>query len=243
MNEIWSEQFPHIESLAFRRGKLDPIDRPVMAYVFHQAGRGVLRRYEREKKRFGYSGPTDCLIRIYREIMDPCGHYVVGPDKVVQMVPENFEAWHAGISRSNRSSYLNGAWKRGILASRRFEWWVKRWPFKDGPQDLNCKLFPNYNTLGIELVPVPKGEKFPPQTLHNCVRLIKDLTKRWCLPYEKDFFLTHSDVHPLKRTTLKGVPWDPYPYFFDQLQVIMNMLKADDGLQPSSTEPPSTSTA
>ena len=77
--------------------------------------------------------------------------------------------------------------------------------------------------IGIELVPVPPGERYSALQLNNLLELLMDICNRWGIPWKTDRLLTHNDVNPISRTTMGGTPWDPPGFFFSDLEYLLDM--------------------
>ena len=199
----------------------------VSAVVIHTTGSGVIRRWKKQGPRFKEKTPFDTAVRIYTRLMKAGGHYVVGQDgQVVQLVPEHLAAWHVG---SRKARLYRGRWMRP-----KYQWWADRWKGYDSPLELiggdlwrpydkdasvdwrtrwisrhgSC----NANTIGIEVVPPiddPKSS-WSDSCWRSIALLTADICYRSSLPIERGRILSHSDAHPISRTTRSGRPWDPW---------------------------------
>jgi len=240
----WLPGVAHSPGLGLRRGKLAfrTVDQ-ITRFVVHHTGVGVLKRFKRDKHRFGWGSPTDAAVHVYTRIMNAAGHYVVGyQGEVVQIVPDDFAAWHAGYGSQRRSSRMADKFTRlwydrrdsrkeprwFAWNKRRYEWWQDRWYNTKGytsPTAWFPKLRVNDHSLGIELVSTPGHEPFPHSQLYGgplgpgLVGLVERLSSEYAISVDKDHVLTHSDVVPLARTTKSGRPWDPPPekYSFQEV--------------------------
>lgn len=216
--------------LAYRRDQLLPRMGPPVATVIHTTGGGVRARYLREGARKGDKDELDTGLRIYGTIMTASPHYIVDQRGIIaQVTPEGLCAWHVGGAKS--APYHRAAWVPW-RARARFAWWQERWGL-DGPRDLaGGQLWAPYVigptlaqrirhplswgkgsvnawSLGIEVIP-PADPRAPwsPECWRALAELIVDIHRRQGVPLERDHVCTHSDVHPLSRTTPSGLPWD-----------------------------------
>ena len=203
----------------------------ISGVVIHTTGGGVLRRWKRQRVRYREHSPFDTAVRIYTRLMSASGHYVVGQQgQVVQLVPEHLAAWHVG---SRKSRLYRKRWIRP-----KYQWWEDRWSHLDSPLDLaNGELWSPYprdadvswrtrwlsrhgscnaNTIGIEVVPPIDGPRLA--WSDSCWQVLTQLTVDICYrnqcPVERERIVTHSDVHPISRTTRSGHPWDTCPAQF-----------------------------
>lgn len=181
--------------------------------VVHTTGAGVVGRWRREGERHNEVTPFETALRVYQTIMPDGPHYVIGQaGECVQVCPEHLAAWHVGSS-------LAGAYRSmGWDAETRHRWWLRRWPDLCSPLDLagghlwdhgSC----NDNVLGIEVVP-PVDDPRGPWSESAWVtlgKLLRDVSERRLIPFAREYIVTHSDAHPLARTTPAGEPYDPGP--------------------------------
>jgi hypothetical protein len=225
------------QGLGYRRGKLVERYLAPCAVVVHTTGSGPIRRAT-ERKFAGWRlrwGVTEgdalqATVALYTRTMDASGHYVVGQDgTIVQVVPESHCAWHVGGSGSRPYFTNEAAWHRG----GKHAWWVARWPGYMTPRELGGgRLWDpqredisllnrlkagmpigscNANTIGIEVVPPLANPTAPwsAEAWYSLTRLVLDVCARNGIPVERDRIISHSDAHPLSRTTPSGRPWDP----------------------------------
>lgn len=220
----------YLPSLGVRK-KLFAPRATVSAVVIHTTGSGVTRRWKRQGARFKENTPFDTAVRIYTRLMKAGGHYVVGQDgQVVQLVPEHLAAWHVG---GRKARLYRGRWMRD-----KYKWWADRWRGYDSPLQLAngdiWKKYPedasvswrarwlsrhgscNANTIGIEVVPPSHSSRsaWSDACWTSVISLTQDICYRNALPLERQRIVSHSDVHPIARTTNKGLPWDPSPSQF-----------------------------
>lgn len=214
--------------LGYRQGKLVARGGPVRAVIVHTTGGGILARFRREGAAKGDADPFDTAVRVYTKIMVDSGHYVVGQrlGQIAQVVPESHVARHVGSAGS--VPYLRTSpWYPGREAAR-YAWWHDRWQGYDSPRDLAgghlwdvgqavpgriAKASCNAQTIALEVVPPLEGatREWSPECWQNIANLIPDITDRHGLPLARSYVVTHSDAHPLSRTTPKGEPWDTAP--------------------------------
>lgn len=224
-----------VPGLAFKRNVLLPRVGPAVAVVTHTTGGGINARYKREGARKGDASPFETALRVYGTMMEPSPHYVVGQcGSIGQVVPEELCAWHVGGARS--APYHRAAWVPW-RARKRFAWWQERWPGLDGPRDLaGGQLWAPYvigpslsqrlrhplswgkgsvNAWSYALEVVPPlddpGGPWSPECWRSVAALHLDIGRRREVPLERDCRITHSDAHPLSRTTPRGEPWDTVP--------------------------------
>ena len=222
---MWNDKYDHRKALIVSQGHARPMKQSPRGVVIHHGGMGVLNRYKKSKDRLGLRSPLDAHVYIYEKVSEYSGHYVVG-QRVVQTVPETLVAWHAGYGKKRKQledKYMSGKWHTGPYSGQRFKWWRERWPGYPGPQNFVCGFRPNDSMIGIELVPVPPGERYSALQLNNLLELLMDICNRWGIPWKTDRLLTHNDVNPISRTTMGGTPWDPPGFFFSDLEYLLDM--------------------
>lgn len=181
----------------------------VIAIVIHTTGLGVIGRYQRDKKD---PSPFHTAIRVYEYLMREGPHYVIGQgqDQIAQVCDESLAAWHVGSK--GHLQYRSSRWINPTVA-----WWGKRWAPLLSPRDLaDGKLWEkgsvNRVSIGIEVVP-DESDPRGPWSAHawaSIEKLARDLASRYGIPWLRDHVITHSDCHPLARSS-KGKPWDPNP--------------------------------
>jgi hypothetical protein len=201
-----------VESLGSRKKKYKP-RATVRAVVVHTTGNGPLKRWRAEQNIPGKAQPTPFLTavqRTYRQINVNGPHYVVGQEgECIQVCSEKLAAFHVG-------SEGGSLYEREDWLEVKYEWWAERWPGVDTPRALaGGRLWENgscnANTIGIEVVP-PRDDAsgaWSPACWDTLHRLVLDITTRHGIPMEPEYVVTHSDAHPMSRTTDKGDPWDP----------------------------------
>ena len=201
----------YVESLGVRKKLYSP-RKTFSAVVVHTTGAGPIRRWKQEQSSVHKkASPFETALRIYSQIMEPGPHYVVGQDgQCVQVCPEAYAAWHVGANDSK--AYFSEGWMR-----HRYDWWSLRWPHLAAPVDLADGMLwnghsCNANTVGIEVVPPTDNVRgqWSDACRKTLVSLINDICDRCGIPKEDEHILSHSDAHPIRRTTTDGDPWDPY---------------------------------
>lgn len=163
-----------------------PLRMGVNAIVLHTTGRGVLERAQRRQE-----DPFLTAVHVYTELMDFCGHFVVGqkPCQVAQLVPLHLAAQHVGIEGTAR-----------LVPHRpRYQWWHDRWgdrfehpygikaPWAAqpvwGPQAPGALMkLPSANrwTIGVEIVPPEElGAPLSEHCWATLVSMVKVL-QAWC---------------------------------------------------------------
>ncbi len=223
--------------LGFVRGELVERYFAPCAVVVHTTGSGPATRATspkfavwRSKHRIAYGDALGAALAVYGHIMPASPHYVIGQDgTTVQLVPESHAAHHVGAHNSRAYFTRPADWDRGT----KFAWWRARWPGMESPRNLGggrlwepptvppglLRLaregFPigscNINTIGIEVVAPVAAPTAPwsAEAWHSLARLVLDVCARYELPVRRDRVISHSDAHPLARTTPAGKPWDP----------------------------------
>jgi hypothetical protein len=209
------------------------------AVVHHTTGAGPVNRATKPewawwRSRWGIrDGDTlQAAVVVYAKISPASPHYVIGQNgQIVQLVPESHAAWHVGGAGSRPYFTEEQRWPfRG-----RYDWWRKRWPGLLSPRELagghlwdpsvteptlemairsrlaigSC----NANSLGIEVVAPATDPQGPWSTdaWMALTRLTLDICDRHKIPVARECVISHSDCHPLNRTTSRGTPWDPSP--------------------------------
>lgn len=208
-------------SLGFTSGKLERRERWPTANIIHTTGSGPYTLWRDNPEKF--SSPFDAALHLYTRVMSASGHFLVGQQsrQIVQLCPIDCVAWHVGSLgyKRNPLRYKRRWWKTG-----RARWWPNRFPHLDSPLDLCGGLvwLPpgpsdrpscNYNTIGIEVAPPERGarETWSDECWANLVALIRLLSITYNIPVLRETVLSHSEVHPLPRSTMAGRPWDPGP--------------------------------
>jgi hypothetical protein len=235
----------------FKRGKLLPRSR-VIGIVYHTTGRGVLRRFKRDAKRRGWTLLIEAAAWIYATIMDASGHYIVDQEgRIWQVVPERLCAWHVGGKLANRYWSHPGRWWRS--ATGKFDWWLRRWPGLSTPRELaDGRAWAPYEKpvgllkriryprswargsvnawfVALEIIPPEEpGAPWSDACWAAVAALSLCISKRQRFQIKRDTALTHSDVHPLSRTTRAGVPWDTVPtqFSYERLEAEIAKLAA-----------------
>jgi hypothetical protein len=218
----------------YKRGKLLPrAESEYRGIVYHTTGRGVERRFKREAKRRGWQKLLESALHIYGRLMDPSGHYVIDQEgTIAQVVPENLCAWHVGGKLANLYWSRPGRWWRRKV--HKFDWWRRRWPGLSTPRELaggtawDPYLKPpgllqrlrhprswargsvNAGFVAFEVIPPegnPSGE-WSDACWRSVALLSLCVSRRRRFQLRRDTAITHSDAHPLSRTTRNGIPWD-----------------------------------
>lgn len=235
---VWHPGAMRYPGLGLRRGKLEQRTLDEITHIIiHHTGVGVLGRFNRDRQRFGWSLPIQAAIHVYTKIMNSSGHYVIGHEgQVVQCVPDDWAAWHAGYGSERRRSKLAEWYARVKFTAKkgkrpawvcrrdgRFDWWDVRWRVRGAPDvrgeivkvSSPAEWFPdldvNRRSIGIELLSTPGREPFTELQIQSLRQLVTDLCREYGIPLDNHHVLTHSDVCPLSRTTKGGEPWDPPP--------------------------------
>lgn len=194
---------------AERLGKLRKRKRP-RGVILHTTGSGPWTRWNENPDRYG--SPFEAAREIYEERTDLGPHFLVCAQtgRAVQLCELDRAAQHVGSK---------GAWKyrlKGWRGDRDFSWWAIRFPGCNSPRDLLGghlwrKGSANELGIGIELAPPLKGPRAP-WTLdawHTLYGLVRSVCLAHDIPIDRYHVITHSDAHPLKRSTARGRPWDP----------------------------------
>jgi hypothetical protein len=191
---------------------------PPVAVVIHTTGGGPVKRVRDDdfagwRKRWPEYATSAFLAAkwVYTIASPDSGHYLLGQaGECIQVVPEDLVARHVGAAESK--AYADGRWMRPEYA-----WWKERWPGLTSPVELaGGKLWRggscNGASIGIEVAP---NEDDPTGPWSNAcwaalVTLVSDVCLRNEIPCTRTHVVTHSDAHPIARTS-KGVGWDPGP--------------------------------
>lgn len=197
-------------SKAERLGKLRKRKHGVRGIIVHTTGSGPWVRWNEDRERYG--SPFDAAREVYEErsILGP--HFLICGEtgRILQLCELEDVAQHVGSKGSWR--YRFPKWEQ----KRNFDWWYKRFLSCGSPRDLFSgdlwrRGSANELSIGIELAPPLKGPRAPWSlsawyALNDlCAVLCSDLGT----PRDRYHIITHSDAHPLKRSTSRGRPWDP----------------------------------
>lgn len=167
----------------------------VTRIIIHHTGVGVLNRFKRQRDRFGWEDPLEAAVHVYARIMNSSGHFVIGyHGEVVQTVPMDWSAWHAGYGGARKRSrmmdfFLKKRYARqgpspdfplsGIprieprwfyWSKGRYKWWRKKWYVLHGyesPMEWFPELDVNRHTIGFELLAVPGNEQYSQEQLYG----------------------------------------------------------------------------
>lgn len=211
-----------VPSLRVRNNQAYKRKNDARAIVIHFTGAGPRLRWLKEGTQRGEPNPLRTAVRLYSTVLPNSAHYVLGPSTglVICMSEENYVSW--GVGSVGWGRYENPNWGK----SPQFDWWRKKWPDLESPLDFaDGKVWSggsaNENCIHIEVSP-SKDESRPVWSaacLKSLRLLCEDICNRWGISFDKYHIVTHSDVHPIKRSTLAGQPWDPHPhqYSFDRM--------------------------
>ncbi len=214
--------------------------RPLYGFVIHATGSGIVTRaLDRNQN------PNLAVCDYYDEPDANAPHAVVswldgeplrwvipadGENVDVWVIsPDEYRAWHAGISKKWIRRYgEDGGWRCWIKTrdgieempepDDRYNSWGKRWPNANGPLELVPGNDPNQVCLGVEVVvPVAKTARGGWRRLPFSERQ-HDATAWWVaqkiaeheMSHEdrESFCLGHGDLHPVARYAAWG-EWDP----------------------------------
>lgn len=207
-----------IQKLAARGFSKDayrPRKEPVAGIVIHTTGSGPWRRWKGGGA--GFETPFDASIYVYTKLTDYSGHLLVCGEtgKVAQLAPFDVCASHVGSEGGYK--YKWPAWPR---LNRDTKWWRERWPELRSPKELMggraWAPSPNAVTVGIEVSPPLAGPREPwsDACWESLSWLSVHLSKLFDIPMSGYYFVGHSDIHPMSRSSSKG-PWDPGAAQFD----------------------------
>ena len=205
--------------------------RDVFGVLLHTTGRGVVAQAKVERRK-----PLDVAIEIYLDSQnDPDGdrgykwggpHYVIDHDgKRYQIAPEEARTHHAGSE--NRPAYLSGHWSAKCSGATLAAWRAK-WPTYRHPYSLFPSRSPNWDYIGIEMIPcgygfgqpMSPGLLFTKEQHDSAAELATEIGNRHGFPdgwQNTSRLLGHEDVDILERMDSHG-GWDPgflraAPYF------------------------------
>lgn len=195
-------------SLGFRRGKYKTKPKSDILIV-HTTGGGVIRRFLREPRRWSQD-PFETALWIYGNIMTAGPHYVVGGRRAELVCPLTHAAHHVGVNHKTGKSphkYARDGW-----AFPKYKWWL------DGPgQEFGAKsplelpgqpwgsgkrLSCNMRCDGLEIVPSIEDPTMRGPISDVTMEVVLDIARQYKYVY------SHSEVHPLSRTSNRGQAWD-----------------------------------
>jgi len=204
--------------------------RPVWGYLLHTTGSGVCDA----AKRHGTT-PLEEAIKVYIASQNGSNgyfwggpHYVIDYDGTIhQVAPDDVETAHCGAP-DVRDAYMDGSWVHRVSPAALASWRL-HWPGHRHPYDLFPSHTPNWDYVGVEMVPIGEGfggEPMEPdlrftKAQHDAaVALGRDVAARngfppgWALSAR---LCGHEDVDPISRHDVGG-GWDPgflrdRPYF------------------------------
>lgn len=194
-----------LTGLALRQNRLRPRNGPIRGIVIHTTGSGPDRRSAASPERF--PTPYEAAMHIYTKITPYCGHFLLDGETghVTSLVPPETVAWH--VSSKGGRSYRWRYWKKPL-------WWENRWPHLKSPRQFMggyaWKPSVNRATIGIEIVGPPGRPRGPwsDAAWARLFALTHNLSHFYGFPMNRTTVVTHSDIHPLSRTS-RGAPWDP----------------------------------
>jgi N-acetyl-anhydromuramyl-L-alanine amidase AmpD len=154
-------------------------------------------------------------------------HYAICPDgTLIRFREPETVSWHAGVSASDRASFLNGTWETdGRVPANVRDWWHARWDMYKvaSPQHIYPGKSPNGAYVGVELIPcgvynkatwtptlgTPAAHKqrYTAIQYARLGELYAGLHKRFGWTLHARRFLGHEDVNPITRPG-----WDPGAY-------------------------------
>jgi hypothetical protein len=200
-------------ALGMRNGKIRRRPSDPVGIIVHTTGAGPWDRHHKNPGRFKL--PFDAALHIYEQVSPYCGHLVVCGETgaVAQLVPFDYQAQHVGKDGSLK--YRKTNWGEG----KGFGWWFVRHHGCESPRDLLGGALwragsANALTVGIEVSPPLAGAREPwsPSCWESLERLVTIITAKYQIPRTTQHVITHSDAHPLARTTETGAPWDVGPH-------------------------------
>lgn len=195
-----------------REGRLRPRRHEPRGICVHTTGAGPWTRWQKRPDRF--ESPYEAARYVYERISKYSGHYLIDGDSgsVCKLVDPMTVAWHVGSKGRWRYSLPGWASEKGL------GWWFTRFRGCKSPRDLlDGALWregsANQLLIGIEVAPPREGPRaeWSPEAWRSLRLMVEHLGKRFGIPADRYHVLTHSDAHPLARTTKSGAPWDPSP--------------------------------
>ena len=185
--------------------------------IIHTTGSGIIIKALKRGL-----DPREYAAAYYAGLRAFSSGYLVGWDKhVVGTVPEQLVAYHTGSSRERAAAYRRGYdyWSRytwvhgsGLVrlkrGDKRYEGWKRRWPDLESPLELPTGRYPNFVSVGVDLLAPPPGEPHPQAQLAMAAGLVLDIADRWEIELSKTTLLRHVDCDPATRSNKRG-GWDP----------------------------------
>lgn len=201
----------------YRRGKYAE-RRSYSGFVTHTTGRNVHKRALQWGKT-----PYEAARQIYRN-MSAGPHYLLDWDgsRLCQTCPEELAAWGVGSKNSNfynNPKWATSKWIRTRMGLRDPSWWLTRFPELRSPFDLACgeiwrgnpggKPSCNLNVVHVEIIPPPDNGPWPDGLWKRLAQVGDDVLTRRGIALDPQRNLSHSEAHPISRSTRSGLPWDP----------------------------------
>lgn len=182
----------------------------VWGVLYHTSGLGIVERAVRSHRK-----PIEVALEWYRGKSGV--HYVIDYDGTIyQMLEDDRRGAHAGVSLTERMTFLTGRWlRKGKLSKRAIQLWRARWPGKKSPQHLYPTSSPNSCYIGVEMLPLrtprANGLWFT-EAQHDSARMLAlDIGARHALPYgwmNTSRLVGHEDINAFTRWDKNG-GWDP----------------------------------
>lgn len=206
-----------IQSPHFKKG---PLDRgKVWGLMIHTTGSGIVEQALKHN-----ADVLDWCVSYYMKPESYSPGYVIGYDGTIVQISSDLDiTYHCGLASADRKILLSRDW-RNKLAKPFVESWDNWWgPNYTAPGQLYPSKSPNSDYIGVEVPPLPAGERPTDWTANTrytlaqhdaCVKLFHDIAARHSIPkYSKGRFdrrrlLGHEDVNPITRSNSKG-GWDP----------------------------------
>lgn len=229
--------------------------KPLQAIVVHTTGGSLT---EHAVKKAGSDTDLAAIDRAARQWYETSGveyfsGYLIGVSATIwRLAPDDRITLHTG---GLGEVYADGGWrawasplsgdgwvKHGLPPEQLYGWWSRRWADLITPAALVTGLHPNARSIGLDLLPQPRGGYSPAQ-LAACADLVRWLCNHHGITPRREHILGHEDVDPCRRGTIRkddgtvvGKPWDPGPHF--PWETFITAVGAAPGTTPRTTTGP-----
>jgi hypothetical protein len=202
----------------------------VFGLMVHTSGRSIVTDAIKHD-----ANPLEYVVAYYTKPKTYCPGYVMGWDGDLWQIAKDMSVtYHVGVKDFQRAAFLNGSWKTKV-SKITLSQWTRKWPGVKGPAYLYPSRSPNWDYIGVEMLPIVTGCGAPPafsgalftQAQHSMVAdLWTDIAKRHGIvnALQPGRLVGHEDINPWPSTldnygrSDTGGGWDPgdlrdQPYF------------------------------